>query len=238
MLLFYVRHGDPIYHPDSLTPLGHAQADAIKYRLGTHGLDKIYASSSTRAMQTAAPTAEMLKKEINVLDWCHESRAYEEFSVQLSENKRTWFFNLQEEKELLVSNEIRVLGRNWYEHPHYKGTRYKEGSQRIQKEVDAFLLLHGYRHDLERNGYIAENPNDDRIALFAHEGFGKAFMACLLDIPYPEVAMRLEMSHSGMSVIEFDNKEGFVIPRILQYANDSHLFAQRLPLKYKNQIYF
>ena len=29
MLFFYVRHGDPIYNPDSLTPLGHEQARAL-----------------------------------------------------------------------------------------------------------------------------------------------------------------------------------------------------------------
>ena len=29
MLFFYVRHGDPIYDPDSLTPLGHRQAEAV-----------------------------------------------------------------------------------------------------------------------------------------------------------------------------------------------------------------
>ena len=64
MLFFYIRHGDPIYNPDSLTPLGLEQAEAIKYRLARYGLDKIYASSSNRAMLTAKPTAELLKKEV------------------------------------------------------------------------------------------------------------------------------------------------------------------------------
>ena len=32
MLFFYVRHGDPIYNPDSLTPLGHEQAKALSKR--------------------------------------------------------------------------------------------------------------------------------------------------------------------------------------------------------------
>ena len=29
MLFYYVRHGDPIYTPDSLTELGHRQAEAV-----------------------------------------------------------------------------------------------------------------------------------------------------------------------------------------------------------------
>lgn len=33
MLFFYIRHGDPIYNPDSLTPLGRRQAEALGKRL-------------------------------------------------------------------------------------------------------------------------------------------------------------------------------------------------------------
>lgn len=38
MLLFFVRHGDPIYHPDSLTELGERQAEALVKRMGFFGL--------------------------------------------------------------------------------------------------------------------------------------------------------------------------------------------------------
>ena len=41
MLLYYVRHGDPIYDPDSLTPLGQEQAKALAKRLIVHGVDKV-----------------------------------------------------------------------------------------------------------------------------------------------------------------------------------------------------
>ena len=34
MTFYYIRHGEPIYNPDSLTELGHRQADALsKYFL-------------------------------------------------------------------------------------------------------------------------------------------------------------------------------------------------------------
>ena len=41
MLLFYVRHGDPIYEPDQLTPLGEQQAEAVARRLALFGVDEI-----------------------------------------------------------------------------------------------------------------------------------------------------------------------------------------------------
>ena len=33
MLLFFIRHGDPIYNPDSLTDLGKKQAEALVKRM-------------------------------------------------------------------------------------------------------------------------------------------------------------------------------------------------------------
>ena len=79
MLLFYVRHGDPIYNPDSLTDLGHEQAKALAKRLMLFGVDEIYASTSVRATQTAMPTAKLLKKEIHPCDWAQESVAFPGF---------------------------------------------------------------------------------------------------------------------------------------------------------------
>lgn len=53
MLFLYLRHGDPIYEPDSLTEEGHRQAEALSKRLCKYGLDKVYASTSNRAQLTA-----------------------------------------------------------------------------------------------------------------------------------------------------------------------------------------
>ena len=41
MLLFYIRHGDPVYSPDSLTERGLKQADALPARLKTLNLDRL-----------------------------------------------------------------------------------------------------------------------------------------------------------------------------------------------------
>ena len=72
MLFFYVRHGDPTYVPDELTPLGRRQAEAVAKRLALYGIDRIYSSTSNRAYETAIPTAELLKKEVTQLDFCKE----------------------------------------------------------------------------------------------------------------------------------------------------------------------
>ena len=238
MLFFYVRHGDPIYQPDSLTPLGEYQAEAVKSRLGQFGLDKIYASSSNRAILTATPTAKMLKKEIEILDWCNESHAWHDFTIKNDEGNYTWLYQHPKARIDFVSEEMRAYGKKWYEHPVYSEEKYKAGALRIKCETEKLMLSLGYRHDDARNLYIGEEPNDKRVALFAHEGFGLAFLSTLLDIPYPEFCTHFLMQHTGMTVIEFENKNGEVLPRVLQLSNDSHIFAERLPLKYNNMIQF
>ncbi len=61
MLFFYVRHGDPIYNPDELTPLGHRQAEAVAKRLSLYGIDKIYSSTSDRAYLTYSNDSHIYK---------------------------------------------------------------------------------------------------------------------------------------------------------------------------------
>lgn len=153
MLLFYIRHGDPIYDPDSLTPLGLRQAEAVAKRLSLYGLDEIYASSSNRAILTSKPTCEILKKEAKILDWCNEGHAWQEL-VHIDENgRKDWLFAHPSIARRLISNEFAALGENWAEHPMFEGTNVKSGIERIRRETYSFLIEHGYVFDPE-NIYI------------------------------------------------------------------------------------
>ena len=238
MLLFYIRHGDPIYSPDSLTPLGRRQAEAVAKRLARYGLDKIYVSSSKRALETAEPTCEILKMKSTVLDWCNEAHAWEDFALPTDSGITAWVFHNPKYRKLLISPEIAAIGEEWYDHPAFAGSPLKEGTMRIRRETDAFMKNLGYTHDRERKLYASEKENDSRVALFAHQGFGLAFLSALLDIPYPLFSMRFDMGHSGMSVIEFPKEIGECFPQMLQLSNDSHLYAENLPTNYQNRLRF
>lgn len=237
MLFFYIRHGDPIYDPDSLTELGHRQADALVRRMECCNPVRIFASSSNRAIQTAEPTAKRLGKEIEILDWCNEGYAGDDFGITNESGKWEWCFSNEKMKRSFVSGEVRQLDRHWYDHPDFSGTKFKPGIQRVQRESDAFFASLGYRHVPEQGGYLAERPNDDRIALFAHQGFGMAFLSCLLDIPYPQFCTHFDFSHSSITVISFSG-DGLVIPKVLQLSNDSHIFAAGIETVYNHKIHF
>lgn len=238
MLFFYIRHGDPVYNPDSLTPLGTRQAEALAKRLSRYGIDEIYSSTSQRAKDTAKPTCEMLKKEITELDWCNEKYAWEEFTVINDDGKKDWVFHSSEYRRLFRKREIRVLGNDWYKAPEFANDNFKDGVIRVRREADIFFEKLGYIHNRDEGVYIPQNSNEKRIALFAHQGFGIAFLSIVLDIPYPEFALHFDLSHSSMTVIEFKDVDGIVIPKILTLSNDSHIYGEKLPTKYNNRIMF
>jgi hypothetical protein len=52
------------------------------------------------------------------------------------------------------------------------------------------------------------------------------------------MALRFDIGHSSMTVIDFTEKGGIVIPKVLQLSNDSHLWREGLLTKYQNRIYF
>ena len=244
MIFYFVRHGDPIYDPDSLTELGKRQAEALGHRFSVYGLNRIYASSSTRAIQTAQPTCDILKMEKIVLDWCNESHAWRELTVKLEDNRTFWCFHHGPSKEIFARAELLKMGREFYKHPlvadneFLKNVDFENGLGRIQNEADALFLELGYRHDTEKGGYIAEDPTNERVALFAHQGFGLAFLSCVMDIPYNQICTRFDMGHTGVTVIEFAGKKGdLVIPQVLQLSNDSHLYRDGLGTKYQNRLY-
>lgn len=231
MILYYVRHGDPIYQPNQLTPLGHMQAHAMAKRLAVAGIDEIYCSSSQRAMETAQPLCDILKKEMILQEWCNEKYAYRTLSVPGPE-KRIWGFNDADTRKLWATREILDLGHSWYEHPAFRDTTFKTGILDIHKHADVFLEMLGYRRDDELLCYHAIRENHRKIALVAHDGMGGAILSHVLGIPYPQFVLRTGMGHSTVTVVEFRERDGLVIPRVRTYSNDSHLYREGYPTEY------
>jgi len=237
MIFYYIRHGDPIYAPDSLTPLGERQAEAAAKRLALYGLDKIYSSTSNRAMLTAKPTCELLKKNMELLDFANEKYAWSEFTVERADGKKCWFFESDEHKRMAVDEEILSMGYNWYEHENLKS--FKKGAERVQNETFNFFKSLGYEKVGKTGLYKVVKPSNERVALFAHGGFGVAFLSEIFGIPYPVYsATHYCIRTTGMTVIDFSEKDGYSIPKVLTFSSDSHLYREGLPTNIGADIYF
>lgn len=238
MLLFFVRHGQPIYDPDSLTPLGRRQAESVARRLSQFGIDRVFASTSRRAIETSRPTCDILRLEPTLLDWINESHAWEELSVETGHG-RHWCYADPSFLRLFADPSVRALGERWHEHPAFAGhPSFGAAMRRMRAAVDEWTASLGLRHNPQSCLYEIERPSDERIALFAHEGAGILFLSTLLDIPYPVFAPHFTMQHTGMTVIEFQDLGGFTAPRVLQLSGDAHLYRDGLPLRYQDRLRF
>lgn len=142
MLLYYIRHGEPLGVPDhSLTPLGREQAKALAKHLCLFGIDRVFASPTLRTMQTAQPICDLLGKEITPCDWADEGVVWNEFTVPHPKYEHTWAFFDPRYLEIFSSPEVRALGEKWYEHPELAGLNFKAGVERVNAAVDEFFTV-------------------------------------------------------------------------------------------------
>ncbi len=236
MIIYYIRHGDPCYDPDSLTELGIKQAAALSKRLIDSSIDDIYSSSSTRAIQTAMPTAKLYNKEIIQLEWAHESIAWDFFAKPVNGKGKTWIFRIPKYVEMFAKDEVYALRNNWYEYNELDDENFKKGVKFYQEKVYDFLETLGYKYNKEKHGYEQVFENNKKIALFAHQGFFIAFLSTVLDIPYPLISLHFDMQHSGMTIIDFQNLNGTIYPKVLQLSNDSHLYKENMATTYNHKF--
>lgn len=235
MLLYIIRHGDPIYDPDSLTEKGHAQARALADRLCVHGLDKIFCSPMIRAQQTAAPTAERLGITPVIEPWTGEDLAWRDFAGRREDGSYGWAFHV--DRASYKTEAVFSLGDKWYEAPEFSYVNAKAGYERIQKASDEFTSRLGY----VREGmlYRAVNPTSDRVAVFCHQGFGTTWLSHLLAVPAPLFWSSFDITHSSITIIDFgdeNKKDRLVAPVCIALSDTSHIYQSGLPLQFNNCI--
>ena len=235
MILYYVRHGDPIYDPDSLTELGHKQAEALANRFSLYGLDAVYSSPSNRARLTAQPTCEALGLDLKICEWADEGLAGVDTGMTDKDGRFVWSFADKEMAEKFNDASVRALGMEWYKHEYFKGFPFEKGIHRISSAVDEFLLSLGYKHDREKYCYHKVGKSPEKVALFAHHGASMLILSSILDMPYPMFSTRTCIGHTGVTVINFSD-DAPIYPQIFQYSNDSHLYKEGLLTGYNNQI--
>ena len=231
MLLYIIRHADPIYNPDTLTHKGKLQALALSKRLAVHGLDKIYSSPMGRALETAKPTSELLGLPINVEKWTREIA--DRFTVTMPDGNGKFAVNV--ENTIYRSDENLNLGTEWHTADIFSSINAREEYDKLCDYSDEFLARHGYKRE---NGiYKITGANNDRIAVFSHGGLIAMWLSHLLNIP-PHIFMAgIGINHTGVTIIEFENREsGYTAPYCLGLSDISHIYKENLPLRFTNYI--
>ncbi|MBR6322322.1 MAG: histidine phosphatase family protein [Lachnospiraceae bacterium] len=227
MRLIFVRHGDPDYRNDCLTPSGVIQAQNTALRLKDEKITAIYSSPMGRARQTASFTAADHGLPVQVLDFMHEIDWGDRDPDTPEENRlpmrgHPWGLGYR----LLAENPEYVGSTEWSGHHYFRDNRCMDYYDMISEKFDEFLAGYG----LIRKGglYICEKPCDDTIALFAHGGSGACMFAHVLSLPFPFVLTGIPYGVCSVSVIDFSPLDGrTVLPRLELFNDMAHVAKVR-----------
>jgi len=105
----------------------------------------------------------------------------------------------------------------------------------IEDNGNNFLERLGYKY--ENGVYRIISPNNDRVALFCHAAFTRAWLSILLHIPVHLMWAGFSYTHTGVTVLDFkNNPDGFTAPQCLAFSDMSHLYADGLDMIHDNYI--
>ena len=232
MLLYIIRHGDPIYETDSLTPRGNIQAEAVGKRMFDSKIDRIFSSPMGRAQETAEPACRLLGLEKHIEPWAHE----------IEDERLTPFPDGVMKSVTMVqttyyreNGNIDIPYEKAFECVGFNESQMKQKVKSIEDGGKIFLEKLGYK---EENGvYRILRNNEEKVALFCHYAFAKSWLSTLLHIPIHIMWSGFDYTHTGVTVVEFKNNEnGFTAPKCLCFGDVSHLYASNLDLKINNDI--
>ncbi len=232
MYLYIVRHGDPIYVTDTLTERGKLQAEAVGKRIAAAGVSRIFSSPMGRAKETAEPACRLLGLDYTIEEWTHEIEderltPYPDGVLKSVSLLPNVVFRENGNVDLPYDRALSCTGMN--------ESNMGVAVDYIERNGKAFLERLGYR---EENGvYRILYPNEEKVALFCHAAFTRAWLSVLLHIPLHMMWSSFSLTHTGVTVLEFKNYEsGFTAPRCLCFSDMSHLYAEGLDMKHNNEI--
>ena len=222
MKLYIIRHADPDYENDTITPTGVREAQELGRRAASLGLTHLYTSPFQRTRQTARHIADACGLEPVVLEWTHELN------------------------ELIRETDYGTLA-SWDVPPEYYLSPERVGSrrsvhiaddmpardealaalERIGAESDAFLACFGLRREGAR--YAVESNSEAQAAVVCHLGFGMTWLSHLLRIPLDTVWSGFWFPPASVTAVLFEKRsEQFAVPRLVSFGDIAHLYGTGL----------
>lgn len=229
MKLLLIRHGDPDYENDSLTPKGFIEAELLSKRLEKTKIDYYYVSPLGRAIDTAAPT--LMKKKVTAIE-CDWLKEFQGTCLRPDKDKEIicWDWLPKDwagEKDFYDKD--KWLDSSLWHSSSALGNR----SENIRKEYeyvcnsfDELMKNHGYVYNKNGGYYDVVTPNNDTIAFFCHFGVSVVILSHILGISPMPLWHGLVAAPSSVTTIATEERtNGIAHFRVSGYGDISHLFA-------------
>lgn len=219
MKLLIIRHGDPDYAIDSLTPTGWREAKLLSDRLSQLDIKAFYCSPLGRAKDTAKPTLEKMHREMEILPWLQE---FCPWVVRPDSDIPgvPWDWLPQD-----WTVDKRFYDRDrWSERDCFQAVSVKEKVAAIAQALDDLLAQHGYIRDGEV--YRAAQPNEDTLVFFCHFGLSCILLSHLLGISPMVLWHGTCAAPTSVTLLTTEERrEGIASFRMNAFGDTSHLYA-------------
>lgn len=220
MKILIIRHGDPDYSVDGLTPKGQREAQLLSERLlRDEKITAAYCSTMGRAKLTAKPTLEKMGLTCEYHDWLREF-TYPLVKLPYLENDAICWDLLPE----FMDRHPRLYDRcGWLEVDFIKNSDVPAAYKNVCDEFDRVLAKHGYVRDGLK--YRVEKPNHDTIAFFCHFGLGGVLASHLMNQSPMAILNNGFFPPSSVSTFYTEErKEGIAAFRFAGLGDVSHLY--------------
>ena len=223
MKLTIIRHGDPDYDHDTLTPRGWKEAQALADRVCGWEVKQFFVSPLGRAKDTASCALKRMGRDAEQLEWLREFTPPYIRYPSTGEKHIVWDW----------------LPDDWTTQPEFldpdlwkRNRVMREGGipeyyDHVTKQFDQVLSRFGY----EREGriYRAAAPSHDRLVFFCHFGLECVLLSHLLNVS-PMVLWHgcAAAPTSVTTLVTEERREGRAYFRMLMFGDVSHLLAAGL----------
>ena len=219
MRLVIVRHGEPDYSIDSLTPRGWKEAEILSERISRLDVKDFYCSPLGRARDTAKATLAKMGRQATTLEWLRE------FAPRMQKPWQEGPWVLWDWLPSDWTKEPRFYDADqWMHVPVFAQAGAPEEYAWVSKSLDDLLAGYGY----VRDGlyYLAEKPNEDTIVLFCHFGLECVLLGHLLHVS-PMILWHgfCAAPTSVTTVVTEERREGIAAWRVSAFGDTSHLYA-------------
>ena len=219
MRLLLIRHGDPDYEHDDLTPAGKREAELLAARLGAETVNEYYVSPLGRAKATAAPTLRRTGREAVCFDWLREFSIPVPRPDKMGELSRVpWDWLPQD----WLSDSRLLDPFLWKENEVMRAGNTGEAYDAVTAAFDMLLAEHGY----QREGlvYRAVSPNTETLAFFCHFGLSCLLLSHLMNCSPMVLWQGLCMAPSSVTTVYTEERRpGIASFRASAVGDISHL---------------
>ena len=196
MRIYLTRHGETIWNKESrlqgwkdsdLTTIGEKNATALGHRLKEIDINKIYTSSSVRAVHTA-----------NLI------RGSRDIPIQKVEELKEIYFGLWEgrTKESIVA-EYKSEYHHFWNSPHLYNPFYHEGESLQELQTRALSALH----------MIIELHKSGSVLIVTHAVVIRVLLSYILSLSFEELWKPPFIHGASLSILEYDEGK-FVVKEL------------------------